>query len=167
MWGLISLVVVSSVVSFALLKADSAHTLVPRSFTGGGFHSEPALLDLVTPVVVIFVLSSRRNRVEKATRLWKEAGADAITFLLFPLVAGLSMFAYEGRWQIVSNLTMASLLRWFQFVAAYLAWNLLLDELHSRWERVAAVPLLAACLGFLHVCTQEWRIRCSSCSAWG
>ncbi|HEY5913252.1 MAG TPA: hypothetical protein VJA21_21885 [Verrucomicrobiae bacterium] len=59
------------------------------------------------------------------------------------------MFAYEERWQILPNLALASSLRWLQFVAAYLAWNLLLDELPGRLQRIVAVPILAACLGFL------------------
>lgn len=148
-WGFILLVVIARIVSFFFLKADSAYTLVPRSFIGGGFESMPTLLDVVVPGVVIFALFSRRRFAGKAAHLWPEAGADAASFLLFPLVAGLSMLAYEGHWQVVSNFTAASVLRLLQFVAAYLAWNLLLDQLHSRWQWIVAVPILAACLGFL------------------
>jgi hypothetical protein len=148
-WGLILLVAFVRVISFIFLKADSAYTLVPRSFIGGGFESMPALLDVVVPAIVILALFSRRRFFVKAARWWLEGGADAASLLLFPLAAGLSMLAYEGRWQILSNLTLASMLRWLQFAAAYLAWNLLLDNLHSRWQRIVAVPILAASLGFL------------------
>lgn len=147
-WSLIALVILARVVSYLLLKADSPYTLVPRSFIGGGFQSMPALLDLAFPVIVIIALFSR-HITDRCARMWRGAGTDAATFLLFPLVAGFTMFAHEGRLQIVPNVTLASCLRWVQFVAAYLAWNLLLDGLRSRWQRIAAVPILAACLGFL------------------
>ncbi len=148
-WGLISLVVAARVVSYFFLRADSASTLVPRSFVGGGFQSMPAVLDLIVPVIVLVALLSRRQLIGSSTRWLRNAVVDAATFLLFPLVAGLTMFAYEGRWQVVPNVSLATSLRWLQFVAAYLAWNLLLDALHSRWQRIAATCVLAACLGFL------------------
>ncbi len=148
-WGLISLVVIARVLSYFFLKEDSAFTFVPRSFIGGGFQSRPALLDLAVPLVVIVVLWSRRQFTGEGAGLWRRAGADAITFLVFPLSAGLTMFAFEGRWQIVPNVALVSYLRWLQFVAAYLAWNMLLDALRTRWQRLAAVPILAASLGLL------------------
>lgn len=147
--GFITVVVVARVAAFALLKADPAYTFVPRSFIGGGWQTMPALLDLVLPVMVVLVLWPRPRLADHGARHSMDAAADAVLFLLFPLVAGGAMFAYEGHWQIVPNVALASALRWLQFVTAFAAWNLLLDQLHSRWQRIIAVPILAACFGLL------------------
>jgi hypothetical protein len=68
---------------------------------------------------------------------------------LFPLLAGLSLFAYLDRWQIFSNLTPGTLLRWLQFLGTYVACNIFLDELQlrSRWQRVVIATILVLSLG--------------------
>jgi len=150
-WLLVSLAVTSRVVSFFFLKAEPAYVFVPRSFVGGGFQTLPALLDLVVPVIVIYCLWPGRRFDKRTIQSGRLAIWDATSFLLFPLVAGLSLFAYEAPWQILPNVTLATFLRWLQFMTSYLAWNLLLDELSvkSRWQRFATVPILVLSLGLL------------------
>jgi hypothetical protein len=150
-WILVALVVASRVLSFFFLKAEPTYVFVPRSYVGGGFQTLPALLDLVVPVVVIYCFWPGRRFNGRTIQSGRLAIWDAMSFLIFPLVAGLSLFAYEAPWQILPNVTLATFLRWLQFVASYLAWNMLLDELSvkSRWQRLATVPILALSLGLL------------------
>jgi hypothetical protein len=150
-WPLVSLVVASRVVSFFFLKAEPTYVFVPRSFVGGGFQTLPALLDLVVPLIVIYCLWLGR-RLGGGTIKWGRLAVwDAMCFLLFPLAAGLSLFAYESRWQIFPNVTLDTSLRWLLFITSYVAWNMLLDELSvkSRWQRVIIVPTLALSFGLL------------------
>jgi len=149
LWGLILFLVLARAVSFFFLKSTVGYTLIPRSFVAGGFQSCPALLDLLAPCVAIFVLFSRRRFAHTVSGFWKIGTANALLFLLFPLAAGLSMFAYEGRWQFLLHITTPTFLRWLQFVLAYVVWNLILDHLHGRWRRIGAVLLLAVSLGLL------------------
>ena len=150
-WLLVSLAVASRVVSFFFLKAEPAYIFVPRSFVGGGFQTLPALLDLVVPLIVIYCLWPGRRFDGRTIQSGRLAIWDAMSFLLFPLVAGMSLFAYEAPWHILPNVTLDTFLRWLLFVTSYLAWNMLLDELSvkSRWQRVAIVPILALSLGLL------------------
>ncbi len=150
-WLLVSLAVASRVVSFFFLKAAPAYVIVPRSFVGGGLQTLPALLDLVVPVIVIYCLWPGRRFDGRTIQSGRLAIWDAMSFLLFPLVAGLSLFAYQAAWQILPNVTLATFLRWLQFITSYLAWNMLLDEVSvkSRWQRVAIVPTLVLSLGLL------------------
>jgi hypothetical protein len=131
------------------LRPDPVYVFVPRSFVGGGFQTIPALLDLAVPAIVIYYLWPRHRFPDVTVRSAKLAVSDAMSFLLFPLVAGLSLFAFEGPYQTFPNIAMATFLRWLQFIATYLAWNLLLDELPktSRWQRIVIVPSLALTLG--------------------
>ena len=150
-WLLVVLVAASRVVSFFFLKAEPTYIDVPRSYVGGGFQALPALLDLVVPAIVIYCLWPGRRFEGRAIPSGRLAVWDALSFLLFPLVAGLSLFAYEAPWQVLPNVTLATFLRWLQFIASYLAWNMLLDELStkSRWQRLAIMPILALSLGLL------------------
>jgi len=149
LWLLVLLVLACRALSYFLLKPETTFVFVPRSFLGGGFQTQPALLDLVLPVVVIFCLWPGRLFERKTARSWAPAVWDGLLLLLFPLLAGLSLFAFLARWQIFSNLTLGILLRWLQFLGAYLACNMLLDELppKSRWRRVVIATILALSLG--------------------
>lgn len=149
LWLLVFVVLACRALSYSLLKAETAYVFVPRSFLGGGFQTQPALLDLIVPVIVIFCLWPRYLLEGKAVRSWKPAVWDGLFLLLFPLLAGLSLFAYLARWQMFSNLTLNTLLRWLQFVSAYVACNILLDELRlrSHWQRVVIATILALSFG--------------------
>jgi len=148
-WLPLSLVAASRVLSLLFLKTDSAYVLVPRDFLGVCFQVQPALLDLIVPALVIFLLWPRRRSDSETTPPWRLALGNAAFLLLFPVVARLALFAYEPAWHVSPDFTLIALLRWLQFVAAYLAWNLLLDEVpdRSRWQRVAVVAILALSLG--------------------
>ncbi len=148
-WLLVFLVLACRALSYFLLKAETAYVFVPRSFFGGGFQSQPAILDLVVPVIVVFYLWPGRLFEARTARSWGPAVWDGLFLLLFPLLAGLSLFAYLARWQIFSNLTLDTLLRWLQFLGAYVACNIFLDELplRSRWLRVVIATILALSFG--------------------
>jgi hypothetical protein len=148
LWLLLSLVAASRIVSFLLLKSDPPYVLVPRSIVGGGFQVRPALLDLLVPAVVILSLWPVRYSGESPSRSWRHAFTDAACLLLFPVAAALSLFAYGALWHVSLDLTTTALLRWLQFVGAYVAWNMMLDQAlrKSRWQRVAVVAILF--LGF-------------------
>jgi len=150
-WLLVLLVVASRVVSFLYLKGEPSFVYVPRSFLGGGFQVHPALLDLMVPVIVILCLWPLR-RPEGTIRRWGPTLWDGVFLLLFALTAGLSLFAFDSRWQLLSNLTMAAFLRWLQFLGAYVACNMLLDELpvKNRWIRIPIAAIFILCLGPLH-----------------
>jgi hypothetical protein len=148
-WALVFLLMLARAVSFFFLKSTVGYTLVPRSFDAGGFQSCPAFLDLLAPCVVILVLFSRSRFANRAPGFWKIGTANAALFLLFPLAAGMSMFAYESRWQFLIHITIPAFLRWLQFVLAYVAWNLILDHLCGRSSLMGAALLLAVSLGLL------------------
>ncbi len=150
-WLLVLLVVAARVVSFCFLKADPTYLVVPRSFVGGGFQTQPALLDLAVPAMVVFCLWPGRRFVAWTTQSARLALWDGVFFLFFPLIAGLSLFAYLAPWQIFAHLAPATFLRWLEFIVSYLAWNMLLDELAEKrlWLRIAVIPVLALCLGVL------------------
>jgi hypothetical protein len=148
-WLLISLVVAARVMSFFFLKADPAYVFVPRSFVGGGFQTMPALLDLIVPVLVVYCLWPARRSDAITISPVRHIVWDAMSFLLFPLVAGVSLFAYLSPWQIFPNLSAITLLRWLEFIVTYLAWNLMLDEMSAKrlWQKFAIVPVLVLSLG--------------------
>lgn len=148
-WLLVLLVVTSRVVSFLFLKADPTYILVPRDFLGGSLQTQPALLDLIVLVMIISCLWPRRLLDGRTVRSWVPVVWDAAFLLLFPLLAGLSLFTHEARWQILPNLTLAAFLRWLQFLGAYVACNMLLDELpvKHRWLRFAVASVLVLSLG--------------------
>jgi hypothetical protein len=146
-WLLLSLVAASRIVSFLFLKGDAPWVLVPRSLVGGGFQVRPTLLDLVVPAVIILCLWPLRRSDESSNR--RLAFTDAACLLLFPVAAGLSLFAYGALWHARLDLTTTTSLRWLQFVGAYVAWNMMLDQAlrKPRWQRVAVVAILFLGLG--------------------
>jgi hypothetical protein len=148
---LVLLVVAARVVSFCFLKADPTYLAVPRSFVGGGFQTMPALLDLAVPAMIVFCLWPGRRRGAWTAQSGKLALWDGVCFLFFPLIAGLSLFAYLAPWQIFPHLAPATFLRWLEFIVSYLAWNMLLDELAEKrlWQRIAVIPVLALSLGVM------------------
>ncbi len=148
-WLLLLLVVAARIVSLFFLKADPSFVFIPRSFVGGGFQVMPALLDLFVPIFAIFCLwPGRRFQATTISSGWLVL-LDAASFLLIPLLAGVSLFAYLDPWQIFPNLSSITLLRWLEFIVTYLAWNLMLDELVEKrlWQKFAVVPLLVLSLG--------------------
>lgn len=148
-WILVALSVACRAAALLLLKPDAAYVLVPRSFVGGGFQATPALLDFALPILIICALWRGRGPYSRTRSGLASTIADSLCLLLFSLAAGFSLFAYESRWEIASNLTLTGILRWLQFVASYLAWNMLLEELHGKWQRLAAIPALVLSLGVL------------------
>ena len=148
-WLLVLIAVASRVVSFLYLKAEPTYVLVPRNLLGGGFQVQPALLDVIAPLVVILCLWPGRRSDDGTVRFWRLIFYDAAFLLLFPVVAGLSLFAYEASWHVSADFTSIALLRWLQFVAAFVAWNMLLDELpsKSRLQRIAVVTILVLSWG--------------------
>jgi hypothetical protein len=151
LWFLILLVVTARLLSLFFLKADPAYLFVPRSFVGGGFQTMPALLDLAVPAMVIYCLWPGRHFGAWTIQSGRLAAWDAVSFLLFPLIAGLSLFAYLAPWQIFPLVAPLTSLRWLEFILSYLAWNMLLDELAKKrlWQKIAVIPVLALSLGVL------------------
>ena len=76
---------------------------------------------------------------------------DAVSFLLFPLIAGVSLFAYLAPWQIFPHVAPITSLRWLEFILSYLAWNMLLDELPDKklWQKIAVMTVLVLSIGVL------------------
>ncbi|MGP8173845.1 MAG: hypothetical protein ACLP7O_04775 [Terracidiphilus sp.] len=150
-WLLVLLVVTARLLSFFFLKADPAYLFVPRSFVGGGFQTMPALLDLAVPAMVVYCLWPGRHIGAWTIQSGRLAAWDAVSFLLFPLIAGLSLFAYLAPWQIFPHVAPITSLRWLEFILSYLAWNMLLDELAKKrlWQKIAVIPVLALSLGVL------------------
>jgi len=150
-WLLVLLVVIARIVSFCLLKADPAYLFVPRSFVGGGFQVMPALLDLAVPAMVVYCLWPGRRFGAWTIQSGRLASWDAVSFLSFPLIAGLSLFAYLAPWQIFPYIDRITSLRWLEFVVSFLAWNMLLDELAEKrlWQKIVVIPVLALSLGVL------------------
>jgi hypothetical protein len=111
----------------------------------------PALLDLAVPAMVVFCLWPGRRRGAWTAQSGRLALWDGVFFLFFPLVAGLSLFAYLARWQIFPHLALATFLRWLEFIVVYVAWNMLLDELAEKrlWQKIAVIPVLALSLGVM------------------
>jgi hypothetical protein len=133
------------------LKSNPAYLEVPRSFVGGGFQTMSALLDLAMPAMVIFCLWPGRRCGAWTIESGRLALWDAFSFLFFPLIAGLSLFAYLAPWQIFPYVHRITFLRWLEFILSYLAWNMLLDELEEKrlWQKIAVIPVLAVSLGVL------------------
>ncbi|MGO9778120.1 MAG: hypothetical protein ACLQGT_15400 [Terracidiphilus sp.] len=150
-WLLVLLVVVARIVSFCFLKADPAYLAVPRSFVGGGFQTMPALLDLAIPAMVVYCLWPGHRFGAGTFQSGRLALWDAVSFHSFPLIAGLSLFAYLASWQIFPHLDRITSLRWLEFIVSFVAWNMLLDELAEKrlWQRIAVIPVLALSLGML------------------
>jgi len=150
-WLLVLLVVAARVLSFFFLKANPAYLGVPRSFVGGGFQTMPALLDLAAPAMVIYCLWPGRRFCAGAIQWGWLAIWDAVSFLLFPFIAGVSLFAYLAPWQIFPYIAPITFIRWLEFIVSYLAWNMLLDELAEKrlWQKIAVIPVLALSLGVL------------------
>lgn len=148
-WILLALSVACRAAVLFLLKPDAAYVLVPRSFVGGGFQSTPALLDLALPILIVCALWRGRGAYGGTRSRLARTIADSLCLLLFSLAVGFSLFAYESQWESASNLTLTGLLRWLQFVTSYLAWNMLLDELQGKWQRLVAIPALVLSLGVL------------------
>jgi hypothetical protein len=144
-WLLVLLVVAARLLSFFFLKADPSYLLVPRSFVGGGFQTMPALLDLAAPAMVVYCLWPGRCFGAWTIQSARLAAWDAVSFLLFPLIAGLSLFAYLAPWQIFPYVAPITLLRWLEFIVSFVAWNMLLDELAEKklWQKIAVIPVLA------------------------
>lgn len=150
-WLLVLLVVAARLLSFFFLKADPSYLLVPRSFVGGGFQTMPALLDLAIPATVVYCLWPGRRFGAWTIQSARLAAWDAVSFLLFPLIAGLSLFAYLAPWQIFPYVAPITLLRWLEFIVSFVAWNMLLDELAEKklWQKIAVIPVLALSLGVM------------------
>lgn len=150
-WLLVLMVVTARVLSFFFLKADPAYLLVPRSFVGGGFQTMPALLDLVAPAMVVCCLWPGRRFGAWTLQSGRLAVWDAVSFLLFPLIAGVSLFAYLAPWQIFPHVAPITSLRWLEFILSYLAWNMLLDELPDKklWQKIAVMTVLVLSIGVL------------------
>ena len=153
-WLLVLMVVTARLLSFFFLKFDPAYLHVPRSFVGGGFQTMPALLDLAVPAMVVYCLWPGRRFGAWTIQSSRLAAWDAVSFLLFPLMAGLSLFAYLAPWQIFPHVAPITSLRWLEFIASYLGWNMLLDELAEKrlWQRIAVIPVLALSLGVTAGC---------------
>jgi hypothetical protein len=150
-WLVVLLVVIARIVSFCCLKANPAYLAVPRSFVGGGFQTMPALLDLAVPAMIVYCLWPGRRFGAWTIQSGRLALWDAVFFLSFPLIAGLSLFAYLAPWQIFPHIDRITSLRWLEFIVSFLAWNMLLDELAEKrlWQRIVVIPVLALSLGVL------------------
>lgn len=147
-WGLLLLAVASRWASLSLLNVSPYYRMAPRSFTGSGFLVQPAWLDLAVPAVFILALWTAVPRERPKASALGKAALDALWILAFPLLAGLSLFLFVQRWLVKPDLDWASLLRFLQFVLAFVAMNVFLDHVTVRnvWARRGLALTLAAVL---------------------
>ncbi|MBI3243214.1 MAG: hypothetical protein HYZ49_13070 [Chloroflexi bacterium] len=148
-WSLILLLVLARVMSVWLLKPDPAYVLIPRGLNGRGLLTQPSWFDLAIPLATIVMLQRGRFRERITVRSAMLAVGDASGLLLFPLLTGLGLFVYIYKWYVSPQVVVMNLLRWGQFVLAFLALNLMLDTLtvRNRYGRLAVGLLVTLMLG--------------------
>src|SRR5512146_2314979 len=142
--------VVARVASLTVFARESAYRLVPRSLTSGGFLREPGWLDLAVLALFVVALGDFRSSRRPAAPALGAAALDALFLLAFPLLMGLSLFLYVQRWLVTPTLDGMLLLRFLEFVLAFVAMNLFMDRLPvtNRWARRGVALVLVAALAF-------------------
>jgi hypothetical protein len=152
-WFLLALAIIGRLFSIWFLKTDLYFELIPRSFTGRALLSQPAWLDLAIPLVIIVLCWPKWSHDRLTARAIGLAALDAAGLLMFPLLTGLALFVYVQDWFVSLQINWSSLMRWTQFVLAFLALNLLMDALpiKNRWGR----GFVALAVGLALAVTQD------------
>ncbi len=136
-WFLLLAAVVARVVSIWLLKGEVYTDLISRSLVGRAVMAQPAWLDIAVPLMFIVLLRQNWSPGRFSGRAVGMGFADTIGLLMFPLVTSFALYVYVQHWSISMQINWPSILRFVQFVLAFLAINLLMDDLPlaNRWGR--------------------------------
>lgn len=150
---LLALAVAARVTELFVRDGDICYRLVPRSMTGGGLLAQPGWLDLAVPVVFLLALGTTAATVARwrpRSEELRAAAGDALWLLAFPLLMGLSLYVGVERWLVTPVFDLPSTLRFIQFVLAFAAMNVFMDDLalRNRWARGGVALILAAALAF-------------------
>ena len=148
-WLLLFLLLLARMISFIFLHVSQAYFVVWRSYLGGAMLTQPALFDIAIPLAIILLLRPKQSWGPITARSTLLAIYDTLGLLMFPFIAGLALFVYIQQWFVFSHLSVMTLLRWIQFIAAFVALNMFLDALpiQNRWGRRGIALAAAIVLG--------------------
>jgi predicted branched-subunit amino acid permease len=86
--------------------------LSPRNFNGRGLLTAPGWLDLLLPLVMIFLLYPRRDDLRFSWKVFRGVGIAALVILLVPATTTLLFSHYIGSSSLLLEAGGRIFLRW-------------------------------------------------------